>query len=284
MLSFMKISRRSIIFYGAFLGLFPSSFFMVAGYSESMFMAALLGLIFWTERWLNRSKAQRLDLNWALAALCGFILSGTRLVGIPLMLYPVIRWISQQRKIQFDRRSLRVVILSGVSGLGALAFFVWSQIQFGQWDIYLKLQRLGWGNEPNYLAVLYPSSYLPRLFFEDTTTSVCRISNLLMFILFFRVIRNYNKVNWGVFYAAGSMFFVSLVGKANYNMDSMIRYNLPVFVLLMLQLISLRQNPTHVNQGLLCMIRKWAWILGCLLALAVQIWMIRVFTQGGWVA
>jgi hypothetical protein len=81
------------------------------------------------------------------------------------------------------------------------------------------------------------------------------------------------------------MFFISLSGKANYNMDSMVRYNLPVFV--MLVFLAVQSRPIEGSIWKKTSLQGWVrslWILGYLLALIVQIWMIRVFTKGGWVA
>src|SRR5438045_9061974 len=46
-----------------------------------------------------------------------------------------------------------------VATLGALAFFVYSQVRWGHWNIYMLTQAAGWGIVPDYLAVFKPSSY-----------------------------------------------------------------------------------------------------------------------------
>jgi hypothetical protein len=173
-------------------------------------------------------------------------------------------------------------------GLGGVLFFVWCQYQFGHWDLYLRLQRLGWGNEPNFIAIFDPRSYIPKLFFEDTTNSVCRASNLFLLALFFWVFR----AEWlrrplqlgkriGLYFSATVMFFISLSGKANYNMDSMVRYNLPVFALLVLAIAQLYlERKSILNRWWIYAFWKW----GYLLAIVVQLWMILLFTKGGWVA
>src|SRR6266508_363747 len=59
----------------------PTAFFLVAGYSESLFMMGLYGFMFWSTA---EGKGTR-----ALAVLHGFLMSGTRIVGIPCAGYPV---------------------------------------------------------------------------------------------------------------------------------------------------------------------------------------------------
>jgi hypothetical protein len=307
LMGFWGVPKRERLFCAFTIGVFPSAFFLVAGYSESLFMATLLGLILGTERWIILAGGRKVDSNWVLAAVSGFFLSATRLVGIPLAVYPVIRWVNEQQSYKMDRKWMRVILLSSFSILGGISFFLICQIWFGHWDVYLKLQQLGWGNKPNYLALFLPSSYIPKLFFEDTTTSVCRASNLFVLCLFIglvwmkRSLKNTGKMHksylqmlrnpsnlfgdsriLGLFYAASSMFFISLSGKASYSMDSMVRYNFPVFVILVLMIV--KSALPEVQQLLRQRWKRWLLISGYVLAIAVQVWMIRVFCKGGWVA
>ncbi|HET9801379.1 MAG TPA: hypothetical protein VFP82_06795, partial [Chthoniobacterales bacterium] len=61
----------------------PAAFFLIAGYSESLFLMALLGFIYWTGA---EGRSARI-----LAALHGIIMSATRIVGVPCAAYPVVR-------------------------------------------------------------------------------------------------------------------------------------------------------------------------------------------------
>jgi hypothetical protein len=288
LLTLWRVSKQTSLWVGLTMAVFPAAFFLVAGYSESIFLAALMGVVLGVELWGLKSKWKTIDLNWFLAALSGFILSGSRLVGLPLMLYPLIQWAGTRKRIAWTSDILRVVLLCGVIASGGLLFFAWCQRVFGQWDIYLKLQRLGWGNQPNFLAILTPLSYIPRLFFEDTVNSVCRFSNFFILALFiwagwveYTKIQKKSAQRLGLYFAGFSMFFVSISGKANYAMDSMIRYNFPVFVVCVMALAQVYlENGRAVKK--VCFNRFW--IVGYLLAFAVQVWMIHIFTKGGWVA
>lgn len=289
LLKMWRFSSNTAVLIGITLALYPASFFLVAAYSESLFLASLFGMILWTERWIEKTKMKKLSWDWVVAGAWGFTLSGTRLVGIPLVIYSVLRWISLGLEKKSVSDCIRAAGLSFLSGLGGIIFFIWSYFRFGQWDIYLKLQRLGWGNDPEFLALLYPSSYLPKLFFEDTTTSVCKASNLFILGLFICAFRRFKLDYLAMMYLAASMFAISLPAKANYSMDSMVRYNMPVFFVLTLILIREYQGESFSDLKKAFVqsftkSKRLVIILGYLLSLAFQIWMMRVFTKGGWVA
>jgi hypothetical protein len=282
LLRFLGLRWQTCFRWGITIFVYPASFFLIAGYSESLFLAALLGFILWTEVALKRTKS---ILSWGLAALCGVLLSSSRLVGIPLVIYPLFRVFFSKSQPQRRITQVKAIGLAGVSGMGGLAFFIWTYFRFGQWDLYLKLQKLGWGNEPDYGALFYPTSYFPKLFFEDTTTSVCKASNLFILGLFLGLlIRCRKKVDWSLFLISFSMFFISLSGKASYSMDSMVRYNLPVFVIWIVAWIKSTDSGRWCQSSFQGRRQNGFLWLGYLIALAFQIWMIRVFTKGGWVA
>ena len=61
----------------------PAAFFLIAGYSESLFLMALLGFIYWSTAEGRTAKV--------LASLHGVIMSATRIVGIVCAGFPVVR-------------------------------------------------------------------------------------------------------------------------------------------------------------------------------------------------
>src|SRR5438309_6248294 len=61
----------------------PAAFFLVAGYSESLLLMALLGFIYW-----STAKGRSAKL---LAAAHGIVMSATRIVGIVCTAFPVVR-------------------------------------------------------------------------------------------------------------------------------------------------------------------------------------------------
>src|SRR4051812_35923428 len=59
----------------------PAAFYLVAGYSESLFLAGVLGFLYW------QSSGTR--VGWLLAAAHGVLLTATRIVGFPLAVVPL---------------------------------------------------------------------------------------------------------------------------------------------------------------------------------------------------
>src|SRR5437016_3214367 len=67
---------NALRFFGALaIAAHPAAFFLIAGYSESLFLMALIGFIYWS------GAGGRVAKFWA--ALHGIVMSATRLVGIP---------------------------------------------------------------------------------------------------------------------------------------------------------------------------------------------------------
>ena len=135
----------------------PAAFFLVAGYSESLFLMGLMGFLYWSSAEGNRARV--------LAAMHGIVMSATRIVGIPCAMAPVL-----QRFVEDARRAIShpfawlwehraILAVTAVSLTGAGAFFIYCQLRWGHWDIYMLTQSAGWGIEPDYTAIFRPSSY-----------------------------------------------------------------------------------------------------------------------------
>ena len=58
-------------------GVFPFSFFFGMVYTESLFLCSLLGFVYWSDEGSGRGLL--------LAALHGFVMTSTRLVGLPVV-------------------------------------------------------------------------------------------------------------------------------------------------------------------------------------------------------
>src|SRR5438445_4243433 len=135
----------------------PAAFFLVAGYSESLFLMALLGFIYWSGADGRAAKV------WA--ALHGIVMSATRIVGIVCAAFPVVRsvflsgWKRLRKPGTLFHQNAPAICLTAMATLGALAFFLYCQLRWGHWDIYMLTQAASWGIVPDYLAVFKPSSY-----------------------------------------------------------------------------------------------------------------------------
>src|SRR6266481_1337379 len=161
----------------------PAAFFLVAGYSESLFLMALLGFIYWSTAEGRSAKF------WA--AVHGIVMSATRIVGIVCAAFPVVRsvfetgWRALFEPRVWLRKHRAAIGMTLVAACGGMGFFVYSQLRWGQWDIYMLTQAAGWGIVPDYLAVFKPGSYrwlVPAL---NNPTEASQMSMTLGALFFF---------------------------------------------------------------------------------------------------
>src|SRR6059058_553845 len=164
----------------------PAAFFLIAGYSESLFLMALLGFIYWSTADGRAAKV--------LAAMHGIVMSAARIVGIVCAAFPLVCSIFQtgwRRLVEpkpWFRKEKPAIAVTLVASIGALGFFTYSQLRWGHWDIYMLTQAAGWGIAPDYLAVLRPSSYrwfVPAL---NDPTEASQMSMTLGALLFIGIV------------------------------------------------------------------------------------------------
>jgi hypothetical protein len=120
-------ARRAVLY----LALFPTSFFFLAPYSESLFLL-LSVTAFW---------AARRD-RWWLAGLCGALAAGTRSIGI--ILAPALAaeaWL--QRDGDGVRGLLRRLGWSALVPAGTLAYLAYWRAEAGDW-LYPLHQQANW--------------------------------------------------------------------------------------------------------------------------------------------
>ena len=269
----------------------PTAFFLVAGYSESLFMMGLFGFMFWSTA---EGKGAR-----ALAVLHGFLMSATRIVGIPCAGYPVVQAVCRngwagltETRSWLKRYGAPIAVMVGAT-LGAGAFFFYCLLRWGRWDIYMLTQQSGWAIVPDYLAVFKPSSYrwlVPALKnpteasqMTMTLGGILLLATLLCELL--PIIRR--KFGWatraGFYFCAAVIYYISVSGVASVEMESMLRYEFCVHALIVLAIIHfLHQLPTP---------RLWvrasgmaAMALLSAAGLSVQGWYVWNFTRANWVA
>jgi hypothetical protein len=180
-----------------------------------------------------------------------------------------------------------------VAACGTLGFFVYCQLRWGHWNIYMLTQAAGWGIVPDYLAVFKPSSYrwlVPAL---DDPTEASQLAMTLGPVLLvgialcelLPVIRRRADlpVRAGIYFCAAAIYYLSVSGVACVNMESMLRYEFAVHVLIVLAFLNfLRQfRPPPL------FVRTFGIAAVALLTaagLCVQGWYIWNFTRGNWVA
>jgi hypothetical protein len=269
----------------------PAAFFLIAGYSESLFLMALLGFIYWSSAEGRRAKI------WATAH--GVVMSATRIVGIACAAFPVVRsacqtgWRGLREPRNWFRQNASAIGLMVVGASGALAFFVYCQLRWGHWDIYMLTQATGWGIVPDYLAVFKPSSYrwlIPAL---NDPTEASQMSMTVGAVLLIAVAlcellpairrRAGLPVRAGIYFCAAAIYYVSVSGVACVDMESMLRYEFPVHALIVLAFLNfLRQFRTPPMLARAFGIAAVALFTAA--GLSVQGWYVWNFTRGNWVA
>jgi hypothetical protein len=269
----------------------PAAFFLVAAYSESLFLMALLGFIYWST---GEGRAARV-----LAALHGILMSATRIVGIVCAAFPLVRSVCQTgwRGLLKPRKWLRenrtAVGLTFVAAFGGMAFFVLCQLRWGRWDLYMLTQAAGWGIVPDYLAVFKPESYrwlVPAL---NNPTEVSQLSMTLGAVLFLAIAvcelvpairrRAGLPVRAGIYFCAATIYYLSVSGVACVDMESMLRYEFSAYALIVLALLNfLRQFRTPPMWVRAFATAAIALVSGA--GLCMQGWYVWNFTRGHWVA
>jgi hypothetical protein len=258
----------------------PAAFFLVAGYTEALFLAGLIGLIYFTEK----SLKDKSPLSWLTASTHALVMSLTRIVSFAMAPYAFLRT---------GRLQARTILPGVFSTLGAVFFFSYCQWKFGEWNLYFRLEEIGWHNYRRWFAILDPLSYVPRFFVEHTVDSFNRASvtfTAFLFILAWRLERpkkllSIPRERLALYFSALILFYIPLTGKAAANMDSMSRYTLPVFVLQILALAQLQSERDSAGApSLLAGRSRYAVWAGSLLALIVQGWFTYRFLRGKWVA
>lgn len=269
----------------------PAAFFLVAGYSESLFLMALIGFIYWS------GEKGRMARVWA--ALHGIVMSAARLVGIPCAAFPVVQrifekgWSGLRAPRDWFRNYGSALALMAASILGAGIFFLYCQVRWGSWNIYMLTQAICWDIEPDYLAVFKISSYrwlIPAL---NDPTQISQMAMTLGGVLLFSVVLCElipgirRRVGWpmriAIYFCAAIIYYISVSGVASVEMESMLRYEFCVHALIVLAFLHfLRQfRAFPVPLRILGMV---AVALGSAAGLSLEGWCMWNFTRGNWVA
>jgi len=268
----------------------PAAFFLVAAYSESLFLMALLGFIYW-------STAEGRAANM-LSATHGVVMSAARIVGVVCAAFPLVRaafqtgWRGLLNPLKWLRENRAAVRLTFVAASGAIVFFVLCQLRWGRWDLYMLTQAAGWGIVPDYLAVFKLESYRWLVPAPNDPAEASQLSMTLGAVLFVAIAvcelvpaircRAGLPVRAGIYFCAATIYYLSVSGVACVDMESMLRYEFSAYALIVLALLNfLRQFRTPPI---------WVRALGTTAValvgaagLCVQGWYVWNFTRGHWV-
>ena len=270
---------------------YPTSFFLVAGYSESLFLMSLFGFMYWSGAEGRAAKF--------LAAIHGFVMSATRIVGIPCAAYPVVDAVFQNgwtglRDIRsWPGRFAPAVAVTLGATLGAVSFFFYCLVRWGRWDMYMLTQQAGWAIVPDYLAVFRRENYhwlIPALKDPTQASQMAMTLGATLFIAvmlceLLPVVRRSTtwKTRIGFYFCGAVIYYISVSGVACVQMESMLRYGFCLHALIVLALVhflhQLRTPPLLVRAFAIA-------ALGLVSAagLALQGWYVWNFTRGKWVA
>ena len=269
----------------------PAAFFLIAAYSESLFLMALLGFIYWSTEEGRTAKV--------LAVMHGVVMSATRIVGMVCAAFPLVRsafqtgWRGLLMPRKWVRENLAAIALTFLAACGGIAFFVLCQLRWGHWDLYMLTQAAGWGIVPDYLAVVRPESYrwlVPAL---NDPTEMSQLSMTLGAVLFVAIAvgellptircRAGLPMRAGIYFCAATIYYLSVSGVACVDMESMLRYEFGAYALIVLAFLNfLRQFRTPP-----VWVRAFGTAAVALVSaagLCLQGWYVWNFTRGHWVA
>jgi len=286
-----NISPHLQFFGGLAIAAHPAAFFLVTGYSESLFLMGLLGLMYW-------SSAEGRMAKW-LAALHGFGMSATRIVGIPCAAFPVVRaacqngWRGLREARSWKSRFGSPVLVMIAGMLGAGSFFFYCLLRWGRWDLYMLTQRAGWGIAPDYLAIFKPATYrwlIPAL---KNPTEASQMATTLGALLLLAIIvcellpTIRRTATWGtragLYFCAAIILYISVSGVASVELESMLRYEFCVHALIVLAILhflhQLRTPPMLVRAFGMAAVALFS-----AAGFSVQGWYVWNFTRGNWVA
>jgi hypothetical protein len=286
--------------------LYPTSFFLNVGYSESIFIASLLGFLYW-------SADPKHSLLMVVAGLHGLVMSATRIVGLPVALLPIINLWNHPDP---ESRPQRLLWSGGtifLGLLGGLSFFLYCQIHFGRWDLYLEMQRYFTGVKANYQAIFQAQTYFlspefwQKLFSLSALLTDQEWANPLsqLFVpltlgalMFTSLMDGISVVigksqRWqerlGFHCAAWVMFYIAVSGMSALIQRSMSRYCFPVHIMQVLAVVhwlkytDLSPIPTrlrpYLSDGL-----KLGYMLLCQVFLALNLVLTWRYVHHLWVA
>jgi hypothetical protein len=119
----------------------PAAFFLIAAYSESLFLMALLGFIYWSTAKDDTRNSGR-----------PYTASSCRQRGLSELYVRHFRWYASvfqtgwRRLVEprpWFRKEKPAIAMTLVASIGAIGFFTYSQLRWGHWDIYMLTQAAG---------------------------------------------------------------------------------------------------------------------------------------------
>ncbi len=271
----------------------PAAFYFVAGYSESLFLWGVFGMLLW----MNTDT----KMNWLWTGVHGFVASLTRIFGMPLAVLPLVGTLADRWPDVRSKQSMKEFLKSSGAAiltlLGGLSFFAYCQVMFGRWNLYFLRQSAGWDIQPTYF--LWNSEFLDSLFLPYTPekmTDGWEVSKgatpitvwfLIAAFAFDAVVSFLRKdgsfrTRVPLWVASAMLFYFPAAALITQAWRSMMRYALLPVILALIALAHLwtkNRPPLRANVILGVIVAATALWMG-----SIEVSMIRIFTEGGWVA
>jgi hypothetical protein len=274
----------------------PAAFFLIASYSESLFLTGLLGFLYW-------SGSPGRGSLW-LAAAHGFVMTATRLVGVPVVIIPFSRAIFNWDYVGSESgtgrlyRCGRALFLGAIASLGAILFFVYCYFRFGAWDTYMKTGCYGWNITPDYgglfssriFKVHFPSArdhFIDGEFFSRLSVPLALLLFVVLGLVELRRARTRSDSGWRervpLYLCAFLLLYIPVSAQSTRSMTSMMRYVLCVQVVLVLVVVHLlgRVWPPARRTDVRLVSLSTAW---CAICSVLQVLFTHRYAFGKWVA
>jgi len=251
-----KIATRTLILLAAF----PTGFYLIAGYTEPLFLTFTLGAFL-----------AAFDRRWLLAGGLAFFASLTRLQGVALCL--PLAWIAYVQYRESGKRALlsRIPVLIGAP-LGTLTFVLY--IAYNNLGSMENAYALGWkmASQMPWESVL---SYIERLQLgiaaahENNNAFVLGLMAILGVVVLLRFQRTYALYVWSTL-AIILLRYHFGEGMEGAQFESAIRYVLLLF-------------PCFAAAALILR-RRWIFALCVVIMVAMQFYLLNDFVHWVWVA
>lgn len=272
----------------------PASFYLIAAFSESLFLCFTLGYFLWSAR-------EGRFAFW-MAAAHGVGMTGTRIAGAPAAFLPVVRAWAVNAGDKIDASWLRAAwtpavrrgaALAGIALLGMIAFFIYCHVRWGHWNFYMMTQQAGWGVKADYLALLKPAAYLrwypqwdhawPLGQFFVPATVIFYLGLLAWEVSAARAGSTRWRERIGLHFTGFVLFALAVSGVFSVRLESMTRYHLCSHVFLVLGTLhayaDIGPRRAALRQAVTALVTTAA-----LFGAMIQLRYAAQFARGEWVA
>ncbi len=277
-----SVSKELSVLAVVILAAHPAAFFLVVAYSESLFMFAMLGWLYWSYTTKKYSTV--------LAVIHGFLMTTVRLVGI--LLPPLASGMAMISKGNWKKHT---VIAIG-SLMGCASFLVFCLIKFNMWNLYFLTQQAGWGASTNLLFIkhefaldmiipgitrLWSLPQNPTYFYSFLILPITTWLGVILMVWGLKKRKSLPKEFPIILVGGWLMYGVHAAGMIDMGFRSMLRHAYATHVFFVLALVLLLKTRD---------LSEWKWavyVLSSVLLLALgnmQFSLIKAFTSGVWVA